>query len=69
MERNYITEQCCSVDDLRSHLRCWNPKDKATLNEGITNLQTSIDYEIKHQKRVTIVKMLISKRNALKKKL
>ncbi|MEI6061725.1 MAG: hypothetical protein WCR72_13525 [Bacteroidota bacterium] len=67
MGRNYITEQCCSVDDLHSYLRSWHPTDPVALKQSIINLEQSIYYEKEHQNRVTIVKMLISKRNAFNK--
>lgn len=67
MAQNYITQNCCSVQDLQSYLRSWKPSDAVTLNQAVTNLQTSIDYEKDHQNRTTIVKLLVAKKNAFKK--
>lgn len=67
MAQNYITQQCCSVQDLQSYLRCWSPNEFA-LQQAITNLQESIDYEKEHQNRVSIIKLLTAKRNAFIKK-
>lgn len=67
-QRNYITEQCCSVDDLNSYLRSWNPVQQFAINKAVDDLQQSIDYEKAHQNRTTIIKKLTSKRNGLLKK-
>lgn len=66
--RNYITEQCCSVDDLNSYLRSWNPKEPGAVKKALSDLRQSIDYEKAHQNRVSIIKKLTSKRNGLLKK-
>jgi len=67
MARNYITNQCCSVQDLQSYLRCWKPTDPDSVRQGVSNIQESIDYEKDHQNRVSILKLLTSKMNALRK--
>lgn len=67
LRRNYITEQCCSVQDLQSYLRSWKPVQNFAVNKAIDDLQNSIDYEIKHQNRVSIIKLLKAKRNAFQK--
>ena len=67
-QKNYITEQCCSVDDLNSYLRSWHPTELLAVKKAIIDLQQSIDYEKAHQNRVTIIKKLTSKRNGLLKK-
>ena len=69
MEQNYITKQCCSVQDLQSYLRCWRPTEPKLVQLALKNLEESIGYEKEHQNRVSIIKLLTSKRNALLKKM
>lgn len=67
MTRNYITEQCCSAEDLQSYLRSWNPTDPDTIKQAITDIEQAIDYEGDHQRRVSIRTLLRSKQNAIRK--
>jgi len=67
MSQNYITNQCCSVQDLQSYLSSWKPTDPVTVKQAITNLEESIAHEKEHQNRVSIIKLLTAKRNAFKK--
>lgn len=68
MKRNYITDQCCSVDDLRCHLHNYNPETTQGKLNYIIDLGDAIEHEQSQTTpRVTIVKMLTAKMNSINK--
>jgi hypothetical protein len=68
IRKNYIIGQCCSVDDLRSSLRSsLEPKTAADRNQQYDDLVQAIEYEKGERNRVTIIKMLDTKRRQLAK--
>ena len=67
MSKNYIIDQCCSVDDLRSSMFQLNPETLEERHQAINDLTKAIDQEKKHRKRVTIIKILEAKRKSIQK--
>jgi hypothetical protein len=66
---NYIISQCCSVDDLRCSLNTLQPVTFGKMDEALADLKGAADYEqSKETPRVTIIKMLEAKINAINKK-
>jgi small-conductance mechanosensitive channel len=64
---NYIINACCSVDDLRSHLRNLNPETLEKKRELQNYITEAIQHETLNGGRVTINKMLQAKWNAIQK--
>jgi hypothetical protein len=70
MGRNYINNQCTSVDDLKSIMRLFifgeTSEEKSV---QINNLTEAIEAEKEHQDRISIIKILEAKRKAIQKTL
>jgi hypothetical protein len=56
-----------SVDDIKSSLQFINPETAGEIKSNRSYLVRSIEYELKNQKRVTVVKMLRAKVKKLDK--
>jgi len=65
MSKNYIIGQCCSVDDLRISMSHLNPDTPESKKEAISNLTEAIEFENNERKRISIIKILESKKKAI----
>jgi len=67
MTRNYITEQCCSVDDLRCYLSNMRTETMEQRKEAMQNLTEAVTHERGERNRVTIINMLNAKHKQIHK--
>lgn len=56
-----------SVDDIRSTLHLMNPKTSEEIRKYLIYLNENFDYEVKNRNRSSVIKMLRSKINQIKK--
>jgi hypothetical protein len=62
-----VIQHSGSVDDIRCSLRLMNPRTAYEIRDDLAYLNRSMDYEVKNQNRVTVIRMLQAKINTLKK--
>lgn len=64
-KRNYIIDQCCSVDDLRCCLSNMKPKTLKEKREAQNELTEALKYE--QGQRITVMNMLNAKWKSIQK--
>ncbi len=57
-----------SVDDIRCTLQLINPKSRFEIRENLNQLNYSLDFEVKNKNRISVIRLLQSKINKLKKR-
>ena len=68
MAKNYIIDNCCSVDYLSCSLHNLNADTEKERDKIIHLLKEAVSHEQNNQKRVTIIKMLTGKINSINKR-